>query len=333
MLTVFESIVGAKKGIKTHIPNIERILETKPILSISGSLEIHCLTCKRDLLMMLWCLKSFDFHHKDLHSYLIHSDGTLDKQDIQLIKDHITNVRIIDLDESTTLVEHHLKEYPSCLDLRRQYSKYPYLLKIFDPYVFSKSNYYLQFDSDLLFFSKSKQIVSYANSKTPFYHGGGWGFLQYPVNVNYLYVNGFKPVGNLNSGILGICRNTSFFDLDLIESYLNKIKTKDIYFVHENRKIELLSDLGGYFFTGNEEPLFSIIMGNSDHRVIWAGPPADFAPSYCHKFEDKTHGFSGQNPKDCAVIHYAGFHNSSNNKQYLNGLSYLINNSPEMFNL
>lgn len=302
------------------------ILDTKSIECTDDSVEIHVLTCKRDVLLMFWNLKSFYHFNKVHYRLIIHTDGTIDNIDKININKHFIGSRIIDLNEADAFVSEKLINYPYCKQLRDTYKKYPFLLKVFDPYFFCSSNYYLVFDSDLLFFTPTTKVISYINELSPFYFGGHWGWLKYPVSIHYLQLKGFKPVGNLNAGILGLRRDSTFFNLDFIERYIQTVKKAPKFFLTANREITPNIDYIGNKYTGEEEPLYSVLIGESLHKVLWCGIIPSNAPAYCSEGPDKLYGIGVMelDPSLYTMLHYTEENKSKKLEAFKQGLIYLI---------
>lgn len=281
---------------------LESILNTAPIICSDPTTEIHILTCKRDLLMMFWNLKSFYFFNRVNYRLFVHTDGSVDSAGIEEIKRHFTGVRVIDLPEANERIASKLKDYPSCRNFREGHKAREYYLKVFDPFFFSESDYYLVFDSDMIFLAIAEKVLDFVKTQIPFYHGGRWGWLKYPVPPGYLKDKGYKPVGNLNAGLLGILRNSNFFNLDFIEKFLNLVEKAPKWLRFDDFNI------GGY--TGKDEPLFSVLMGNSEHKVLWCGDiPNDggkLVPPYCKEGTDLPYYVGGNFNPLCTMHHFAG---------------------------
>ena len=66
-----------------------RILISPPVeCGDSTDFEVHILTCHRDLLDALWCLKTFCFFSDTRPAIAIHDDGSLAASDFETLLQH-----------------------------------------------------------------------------------------------------------------------------------------------------------------------------------------------------------------------------------------------------
>jgi len=259
--------------------------------------EIHILTCKRDFEDFLLTIKTFYLFNKVNWKLVVHSDGSLGPSEASIIKDTIENCRIVSLEEAQDVVLPALKPYKYCYEIRRDYLNThikQMFLKVFDPLLLCDSNYYITLDSDVFTYDRCDRLIALVNDQTPFYHGGGWGCLKYPVSIEKLHKEGFKPVGNLNAGLIGISKD--MFDLELCDRFYKLLKD------NPNQISKM-----GMFYTGEEEPLFSCLMGACvKHKVLWAGPHDYFTPEYAKYGPNEKYYGIGQHPNVCVLSHFVG---------------------------
>lgn len=121
-------------------------------------LSIHLLTGRSHLIMLLWSLASFYQQMKIIGPLYIHSDGSLLKQDIDLIRKFFPNVRIIGPEEFLSANQDKLAKYPVIKKFRTEYSQFFLLKKLIDPYFASDKKFRLIIDSDLIWFQEPKEI-------------------------------------------------------------------------------------------------------------------------------------------------------------------------------
>lgn len=260
-------------------------------------MELHFLTCKRDFQDFLLSVRTFLVCNKVDWNLVIHSDGTLDTDEISIIQDSFENVRIVTLEEANDTVLKSLEEYRYCYKFRKNYmgthSKQTFL-KIFDPFFFCLEDYYITMDSDIFTYERCDRLLKLAEDKTPFYHGGGWGYFKYPVSIKKLKNLGFNPVGNINTGLIGIGKN--LFNLGACDRFFKMV---------EDNPGEV--SLTGQVYTGEEEPLFSCLMGDcKEHKVLWAGPHESFTPEYAKYMQEENYYGINLHPNLCVMCHYVG---------------------------
>lgn len=260
-----------------------------------SQVELHYLICHRDFEDFLLSVRTFFYWNPVKWKLVVHSDGSLTKDEINYIRDNFDS-RVIDREEADETVLSVLKDYPYCYDWRKNFlnksvSKNVFL-KIFDPMIFCK-DYYVLFDSDVFFYDKDEFIINYAENQILFYCGGGWGFLKYPANIEYLQEIGFKPVGNFNGGLIGLKK--SMFNLNLIEKFFEIV---------ENNIGKTIPNYGGFCYTGEEEPLLSCLIGLHKHKVIWCGDFDENTPDYAKTSNSKIYGVNSH-PNKSILVHYA----------------------------
>lgn len=135
----------------------EEILQTKPISDTTSHLcEIHVLTSSTDYLNLLWALKSFYFYSQRNYSLCIHEDGTLQQEQIAILRYHFPKARIILKSETDEIMRNALAAYPACSNFRMSNHLAP---KLFDFKHFLESDRMLLLDSDILFFENPKELI------------------------------------------------------------------------------------------------------------------------------------------------------------------------------
>jgi hypothetical protein len=163
------------------------------------NLEIHTVLCGRDVPYLLWSLYSLFAHLPFRCPVHVHSDGTIDSRQRALISESFPGINIIEIEESTKMVDPLLVGYPSLHRFRHESF---YGLKLLDVCLSAKSPVLL-LDSDILFFSPPTEIVG----SLPFVSDGGFVFNCEFDNPRYWklpILQGKFPevIGGLNSGLL-----------------------------------------------------------------------------------------------------------------------------------
>lgn len=126
------------------------------------TVPVHVLTGAEDWRLTAWMLASW-FHYSE-HAWplVIHDDGTLPKEARETLGRLFTSVRFISRAEADAAMEPVLKAFPFCYEYR---GMHPLALKIFDIPHFAKSDRFMVFDSDLLFFSFPREILDWVTAK------------------------------------------------------------------------------------------------------------------------------------------------------------------------
>jgi hypothetical protein len=134
-----------------------QILKTQPFADTKSTrCEIHVLTSQDDSLNLLWALKSFYHYAKCDYSLCIHSDGSLNNNQIASFNFHFPNARVISKLDADEIMAQVLSNYPNALRFRQSNHLAP---KLFDFKHFLQSDRMLLLDSDVLFFSYPEELM------------------------------------------------------------------------------------------------------------------------------------------------------------------------------
>ena len=96
-----------------------RILKTPPLHGLTDSTcEIHVLTCDRDWLDLIWCLKSLFAVCEFRFRVCIHEDGSVPTDGIAALRHHFPDARVISRSKADETVGLKLRNYPRCQALR-----------------------------------------------------------------------------------------------------------------------------------------------------------------------------------------------------------------------
>ena len=107
-----------------------RVLNTSPVRGLTdGSCEIHVLTCERDWLDLIWCLKSLFSVCEVRFRLCIHDDGSVRPEGLAALASHFPDARVICRSEADEVVGRMLRDHPRCNALRRSNNL---ALKVFD---------------------------------------------------------------------------------------------------------------------------------------------------------------------------------------------------------
>ena len=196
-----------------------KILNSKPFTETKSNIcEIHVLTSQNDYLNLIWALKSFYYYSKCNYALCIHSDGSLSESEVELLKFHFPNARVILKKESDEIMAKELADHPKALNFRQSNHLAP---KVFDFKHFLQSDKMMLIDSDVLFFSCPKELI--LRIESPDYHKNTankdalYGYtIQIEEVKNQL---GFDVIPFFNSG-LGLIHKESI-NFDWIEDFLS----------------------------------------------------------------------------------------------------------------
>lgn len=135
-------------------------------------IEIHCLICKRDLLLAINNFKSLcKFEEFSQMPIYFHDDGSLNVDEKEILKNNVPNSTFIDRKWADAEIEKYLENHPNCKRYRLDgnHINLWHKIKSFDYFFFSKTKKVLGMDTDLLFLQKPQSVIDYINTDTPFY--------------------------------------------------------------------------------------------------------------------------------------------------------------------
>jgi len=198
----------------------KKILGSPPVTrGPNGRTEIHVLTCHKDLLETLWCLKTFYHFSKADWRLVIHDDGSLTSSDIAIYTDHFAHCRIVPRKEADEKLSSAMKNTPFSYKCR--FEKFLVLsMKLFDPFFFSEADTILIVDSDVLFFGEPSEVIDCCANNTPCFMDDYQN--AYSLQIADLNnIIGTSVINRLNSGLLCYQRNS--FDLELVENLMQAV--------------------------------------------------------------------------------------------------------------
>jgi hypothetical protein len=166
---------------------------------------------------LVWSLKSFYFYSQRDYALCIHEDGGLTEENINSLKTHFPNARIIRRKVADQEVMESLKDYPRCLEFRQ---KNLLSLKVFDFRHYLESDRMFLFDSDLIFFSEPKELLERIENPNYLLNTVN-GDVASAYTVEPAVVKqqlGFELIERFNSGF-GLIHKESL-NLDWLEEFL-----------------------------------------------------------------------------------------------------------------
>jgi hypothetical protein len=174
--------------------------------------EVHILTCERDRTIAFWALKSFYYYLGEHPPLVVHDDGSLTEESLQLFGDHFPGCTVVRADQADadSRLRESLKSLPLC-ELWRFRSDFQLAKKLFDFPSFSTEPLVVGIDSDILFFRKPLEILECTSASTPFISSDYQDAYEFAPND-------FQLIPRLNSGLFGLHRDA--FDFTLVEKWL-----------------------------------------------------------------------------------------------------------------
>lgn len=125
--------------------------------------EVHVLTQKDALWMLIWVLRSF-LHYSGLcPKIIIHDEGSFDDETAKLLEDKFSNLKVLRRKDADALIW-------SRSDLTENFKKfrgYPnnIVLKFTDIFLLSKARKIFVLDNDILFFKKPQEIIDFVEGR------------------------------------------------------------------------------------------------------------------------------------------------------------------------
>lgn len=194
-----------------------RILATRPMrTAASGPAELRVLTWRRDWINMLWALKSFYLRSGADYPLYIHDGGLLREQAAELLR-HFPDAALVPTDQADADVARELERRGQQRSLAYRTIN-PSTRKLFDFYLFARSEHVVSIDSDIVFFESPEELL------VP---SGGVDRNRYNRDASYWYsmsldeleaAFGIRPPPLINSGLSLI--RTESIDFDLIDRCL-----------------------------------------------------------------------------------------------------------------
>ena len=199
-----------------------KILRTKPIIcDTEGRFELHTLACEKDLMNTLWSLKTFCHFCGIRPRLVIYDDGSLSDTAINIFSAHFMNCQIIRRDRFYRDMEDFLKAYRTSLEYSKIKSFYC-ALKLFGPMCYTKAEYILYLDADVLFFKKPVEMMKCMENGRPFYMSDYQDAYSYPVELLNKLLK-IELAHKINSGLFYIAKRDFAGNMDLVESYFKKV--------------------------------------------------------------------------------------------------------------
>lgn len=155
----FFAIRFGPEYLRTKASLLSRITTHKPFrLDQGAELELHLLTCHRDIYLCLWALASWYGIGERQDRLCIHDDGTLTEIDRTHLLRLFPGCRIITRREADRVASVFLGDFPNIRCFRRLHKLAP---KLLDTYLFAHTKRIILMDSDVFTFSSMLDIESF----------------------------------------------------------------------------------------------------------------------------------------------------------------------------
>lgn len=174
--------------------------------------------------MALWMIKTYMFHSGSLPQVVIHDDGSLTAEDVQLLRSHLPGARVLTdiiVCEDPTF-RAWLRNFPN-LFYWRFVVDHIFARKLIDFVYFSKAKYVIGCDSDVLFFKRPEQLLSGVEQSFEL-ATQDYGDAYYPEIQLLDSCFGRTIIRRLNAGIVGMVPGR--FDFQLLEEVFSRMLEK-----------------------------------------------------------------------------------------------------------
>lgn len=179
------------------------------ILINVNTLEIHILSCKKDLEMLNNCISSFrSFDYFKNTPFFIHDDGTLNNT---VFGENVTLIKKSDADQQ---IKELISGHPNCEQYRLGDLYHHFSIKLFDFLLLSKTKNILCLDTDVLCLNNPTHVIDLINKGVGFYIND----LKpcYSFNHPELY----PVLDRMNTGMFHI-PSEEYYNIDVIENCLH----------------------------------------------------------------------------------------------------------------
>lgn len=212
---------------------LNSIVNTPPIpCSATAKVEVHVVTCKRDLYMAVFALKSL-LRFYDQLAVVIHGDESFDDKCCQIFLEHIPNCRIISVSvanqffQTKSELSFYRKKLPDLFRLGSEFEQHrkAWALKVFDFHVTSKTEKLFVLDSDTLFIQKPDELIDWIENQDSAFYA-----LPYAPNLmvnKELYLSSFpksRLIDSFNGGFFGF--SLKQIPIELLIDVVRTIETK-----------------------------------------------------------------------------------------------------------
>jgi len=194
--------------------------------SRNDDFEIHVLTQKSGLWMLVWALRSFLYFSRLNPRIVVHDDGSIDAKTARLFESKFTNLEVLRRREADNLIAAR-KDIPIHIKKYRQ-GKNVMILALLDHLLLSKTNKIMVMDNDILFFDYPEEVVDFVKKKSQ-YDSLILCSKASPLTVDEAYLQKYnlreKRAERLNSGLVLINKEKMGLN-KLIEYFQHTLDTE-----------------------------------------------------------------------------------------------------------
>jgi hypothetical protein len=140
------------------------VLETPPLAcNPAAETAIHTVTGHHHFRMYLTAIKSLLRYAGNL-AVVVHDDGSLDAEDLALLKAHLPGVTCIDRKSADEQMNGVLARYPHCRKLRERVVN---SLELFDNLLIARTPRLINMNSDVLFLRQPVELITWISGADP----------------------------------------------------------------------------------------------------------------------------------------------------------------------
>ena len=196
--------------------------------------EVHVLLGRKHVGMTLWCVKSLLRAAGRKYAVVLHDDGSLTDADVDLLGQHLVNVRVLRRPQADAVIRGKLQHLPHAMSYRFspketsdhrgvKYDMHVFALRLFDFNLVSEATKILVLDCDILFFKPPREIMDWAED--PDRRGSLYSIEQYVPLRNARYdITGYRYKNpqptDANAGLL--CLDKQIHDLDALNAWIGR---------------------------------------------------------------------------------------------------------------
>lgn len=193
---------------------------------------VHLLIRNSDFKMSIISIYHFLKVTKEKYEIFLHEDGSLSNSNKKKLNKYFSFLNLILRSDADKLINKELKSFPYIINWR---SDFNFALKLIDLSFFSKHDYYIYLDADVLFFKEPHFIEknvkdSFSNKKIKCFFNKDIEPAYIDSNTNMSAFLGFKLINQINAGLSFI--NKKIFDYD----YLNNLISSEYYSNQEKKR-------------------------------------------------------------------------------------------------
>ncbi len=229
LLKIKNSCLGVRQLRSNVVKNkiLIKILHSSPISIYreEPDLEISSVTSHADCLPLILSLKSLLTNLKKFGGIgvTIFDDGSLTKNDFNLLNYHLVNARVIDKQKYNDRVQSIFKTK----HIFNRKRNCPYVIKKVGAKLFCRSKKVIFLDSDVLFFREPVAIASWVEGMHDAFYIQDIEDAYCISNIEAQEIFKTNLVSRVNSGFLGI--DKKYLDLSVLETLLKKLEELSAY--------------------------------------------------------------------------------------------------------